>query len=149
MLDGDMLKLKAEIKSDVISYLDKIKFEHIEITGQQLIEEYRQNKNYEEKETTEVSDSIAKLVAKIDEICTLALNDVDEYFNKSDSDSNDLLTAKKTKDEIKKDAIKHFLVYLDNSELYSLKYPKKFKYKFGLIIQIDFYPEKNDIDMIK
>ncbi len=145
-------QLKGELKSDIINHLDEIKFENIEIKGQQQIKELkeRSNESIDQIETKiiKISEKITELVFKIDEICTLALKDIDEYFNKLDSDSNDFL-INKTKNEIKKDAIKHYLIYLNGKELNALNYEKTFKYKFGLIIQIDFYPDENDRDLIK
>jgi hypothetical protein len=140
MNDQHLIRIKSDIKSELIDYFDEIKIE-IDIDAQKklmYIDEFCGdiNKNY-------FLSLYNYLIQKVDSIFNSSCNDIDDFI-KSENFQNKFYES--NKELIKTNGIKNFCFYLSNDFL-------KLEYKdinpIGLFIVCDWYLDDNQRDYIK
>ena len=130
------LKLKIAIKKDLIKYYENIK-SNLDITAQMLLME-----NSLESKVKEISNENVFLSEQIDKVCDSNLNDINEYFDDFNSfevlTDNNKVSESSIKEEIKKKALKSYLVCIESDD-----YPD-----FDLYLQFEWYIDKKQFDYL-
>ena len=128
------LKLKIAIKKDLIKYYENIK-SNLDITAQMLLME-------NSLESKEISNENVFLSEQIDKVCDSNLNDINEYFDDFNSfevlTDNNKVSESSIKEEIKKKALKSYLVCIESDD-----YPD-----FDLYLQFEWYIDKKQFDYL-
>lgn len=130
------LKLKIAIKKDLIKYYENMK-SNLDITAQNLLME-----NSLESKVKEISNENVFLSEQIDKVCDSNLNDINEYFDDFNSfevlTDNNKVSESSIKEEIKKKALKSYLVCIESDD-----YPD-----FDLYLQFEWYIDKKQFDYL-
>jgi hypothetical protein len=139
MSENDPAKLKSKIKSELIDYFDRVKFE-IDISAQEnlaLIQKEELGEKYEQ----DIISLNKKLIDKVDLIYNSNCIQIDDYFLK-----NNLAHILNDKEEIKQISLDDFCMFISNNDL-----KDKFKNKncLGLFISCDWYLDRNQLNCLK
>ncbi len=142
-------QLRGEIKLDLIKKFDFIKSE-VEIKGQELIQEIKEDKIYNEErkkdEIDELSIKIGHTIEKINVCYDFSLKDVNDYFDELDN-KRIVIDSNKTKEEIKKEIIKHDLIYLDKKTIRGNRYHFLARFMFGILIEVNIYIDEDHYNL--
>lgn len=149
------LKLKSDLKTELMNYYDKLKF-NVDIKSQ---EDLKDDKINEEDKTKLIEENI-HLVEQIDRVCDSNLSDINDYFeNKfdneidllisssqrkfktkkgqrfSESNQNVLENESELKKEIKKMALKSYLICIQHLS----------HRRYGLHCEFDWFVDENHL----
>lgn len=134
MSDQLDLKLKNEIKKELIDYYDSIKYE-LDIKVQQILEQ----QNFIEKNS--IAEQNIYLVNQIDRVLDSNLKDINEYFDNINQDSELFSSNEKNESEMKKDIKKHAL----KSYLIRVEHQK-----YGQVyLEFEWYIDENQLNYIQ
>ena len=134
MSDQLDLKLKNEIKKELIDYYDSIKYE-LDIKVQQILEQ----QNFIEKNS--IAEQNIYLVNQIDRVLDSNLKDINEYFDNINQDSELFSSNEKNESEMKKDIKKHAL------KSYLIRVEHK---KYGQVyLEFEWYIDENQLNYIQ
>ena len=157
-MDEFQLKIKSQIKKELIEHYDTLKFD-LDLKVQTIL-----NKNKNKKKKKKLVSQNTFLINQIDRVFESNLNDVNDFFqnfykhpvildeNETQSKKrklNDVFTTEfndidyhnetKLKEEIKRKALKSYLICINHRE-YS---------KIGLHLEFEWYIDRNQINFIK
>ena len=151
-------KLKSEIKKELIEYYDSLQ-KNVNLKTKNLLN----NKSLKQIERKEYLERNVFLVEQIDRICNSNLNDINQHFgdnlkNNQNEDGDDPSLNKKRKndesevqldgsqdfdeismkEDIKKKALKSYLIYFEKDPKY-----------IGMHFEFDWYIDKYQLELIK
>ena len=142
-------EMRGAIKEEIIAKFDDIKIQ-VDIYGQKLIQQVEKNTKLIEQEKSEQISKIAQktgeLVENVNVCYDLALKDVNDHFDDLDKEKKEL-DPNKTKEQIKREVIKHGLVFIGRDDPHFKVAVKRFAY--GLLVQVDFHFGQNELDFLR
>lgn len=136
----DMMKLKSDIKLDLINYYDSIKFE-IDIIAQKQLSTNEKSSSNLKNEQENLIELNKYLIERVDCLFDSNCIQIDEYFSKiTNRNEND------AKENVKINALKNYCSFISNA---CLKKEYKNKNQIGLLIITDWYLDQNQLNYIK
>lgn len=130
------IKIKSEIKKELIDYYDKIR-SNIDIKAQTILINH-------EIESKEILDESLYLIQQVNRVCDDNLANINQHFDDMNRKQKFLYKDEYSdelsiKEEIKKMALKSYIILIDHVE-----YPR-----FGLHLEFDWYINQSQIKIIR